>query len=878
VRLKPLAGSVLILSALLATAYSREISVATRSAHGLYPFERREPVKPRLVLALTGGGARGFAHIGVLEALDEAGIRPDGIAGVSLGALVGGLYAGGVTPKEMSERFSAIDLEGILLDRPERRSLLLARKHEHSRHLLELRFDRSLVPLLPGAITPGQKVYRRLLELTLILPYRNADPWSEMKVPLRILATDFITGRPVELRRGDPTVAIRASMSIPLLFDPLDMDTLKLVDGGISANIPVDLAMRMGADVVMVVDVTSPLEELVPPVKPWQVVNQVTTILQDEDNRQALERADIIVRPDLRDFTNIGAADPDTIIRIGYDAMVRALPELQRLLRFAPSDDDGDTIRIMRIAPPLEEFNLPPVPEEWESRGWVTLGDVRGYLRRLYSCGTVRDTRAEYDSTARILTFAVHPTPRLCGMKFHGNHLLPDALLGEPFSGQLDRPVDYDSCRNALERSLRLYRAAGYPTAEFEKVIYDSLTGTLELYIEEGRLEGIRFKGLQRVPSELLHQEVPLRFGRPITNDGILNGMRNLYATGLFRTVYPVLERPPGGDGGWNLVFYVQEHPSPPLRLGFSYQHERRTRGFAELTLMNPLNYAARMILFTSVGERDLDHHISFRADKVGGWPIVQNFTFGYAKSKRDLYDLQHHNITEYSQSRLGGKLEIGGQVPSWGLLAVTGRVEKHIDVYSGKKEEYRLAALGARLAIDTQDRYPYPRRGVRGDVSVEFAGYITGSERSFNRLWGSFESYMTVQRRSTFLFRFTGRTADRTTPFDEQYRLGGIYSFPGLHLDERVGIIQFAGGTGMRYDLLSRLLSDVYIGARLDFGGSWNDPAAKFRRSDWMTSTSLYVALDTFLGPLHLQWSHLFPASGMKPNDVIYLQAGNLF
>ena len=857
---------------------AEEIRVPTQPAHGLYPFARQEPVTPRLVLALSGGGARGLAHIGVLSALEDAGIKPDGIAGVSTGALIGALYAGGLSPSELTELFSRMNWSGLMFDQPERRSLLLARKQEHSRHLLELRFDRSLMPILPGAISPGQKIYNQLLDITYSMPYRNVDSWNEMRTPVCILTTDLNTGKGKEFYSGDPAPAIRASLSFPLLLDPLSFDSTQLVDGGVISNIPVSLARKFGGEIVLAVDATSSLGRISPPVQPWQVVNQVTTILQRDNDVESIKQADFVVKPELEDVALMTLTSPDQIIQAGRKAMEKKLPDLMEALQLEPQPDDEKSISIRQLVVPREFTEVPSPPSQWTSDGCASMGQIRRYLQDIYRVGCVSEALADYDSSAQRLAVIIRYNPLLERVIIHGNSRISTDVLSSPFQRQLYKPVNFDSSRIALESILRSYRSDGNPTASLEKVIYDSVSRTLDIYIDEGKLDRIIFKGLKRVPSAWLAHEVPLTVGQPITSEGILTGVKNLYATGHFRTVYPVLKRsdPPGR--GWILIFNMLEHPSPPLRLGLSYQHERLTRTFAELTLTNPLNYAARVVLFSSIGEKDVIHRISFLVDKVRGWPVIYNLNLGYESVERGLYGNDHRKLGEYDEIRWGSCLEIGGQASSWGLLTVRGRFEQHENNYPARDEKYRMSALGGRIALDTQDRFPYPHNGIRGDIAVEVSNDIIGSEREFNRIWGSLEGYLTPWRRHTFGARFLARTADRTTPDDESFKLGGMYSFPGLHFEEEIGQLQIAGGAEIRYDLLSRLLSDAYIGTRFDVGGSWKDPEAQIIKRDWMTSVSVYIALDTFLGPIQIQWSHLFPSSSLSQNDIFYFQAGNFF
>jgi len=458
-----------------------------------------------------------------------------------------------------------------------------------------------------------------------------------------------------------------------------------------------------------------------------------------------------------------------------------------------------------------------------------------------------------------------------------GNFIFPDSVLSVSFKDFTGKRLDFDLINYASEQILRLYRKHGYAAAGFEQLTFDTSKGVMTIIIDEGRLKCIDFKGLTKVPLRALAREIPLRSGDIITRKAILKGVANLYATGLFRSVFPTLQPDPT-DSGWHIVFHVQEHPSPPVRLGLSYLSQHRTRGFAELTLSSPFSYAERMVLFTSVGEMDYKHHISFLIDKVYGFPFTFNLSLNYRNRKRYEFDKNHYRLGKYSETRWGGMLETGGQAMSWGLLAFTARWEEHRNEYLNSENRYQMTALGVKLALDNLDRYPYPNQGLKLDALLESSGDYLASDVNFTRFGGSLESYITFKRRYTIGLRLLGRTADRTTPRDENFRLGGIHEFPGLNLDEEVGIIQIAGGLDLRFDLLSRLFADTYIGARFDVGGSWDDPAARIERESLMPSFVFYIAFDTFLGPLHLQWGRLMDNGDICAQNIIFIQAGNVF
>ena len=259
------------------------------------------PVRPRICLVLSGGGARGLAHIGVLKVLERLKVPIDCIAGTSMGAIVGGLYARGMTAEQIESTVRTVDWQEAFRDRPPRRDLAFRRKQDDRNFLVRLpiglkhgRF------LLPKGLIQGQKLEQTLRRLT--LPYREVANFDRLPTPFRAVATDLETGQPVIIGQGDLAEAMRASMSAPGVFAPVEDHGRLLVDGGLTENLPIDVARAMGADVLIVVDVSFPLQSRRHLDSALAISNQMLAILvrRDVERQKATLRAsDILIEPDL---------------------------------------------------------------------------------------------------------------------------------------------------------------------------------------------------------------------------------------------------------------------------------------------------------------------------------------------------------------------------------------------------------------------------------------------------------------------------------------------------------------------------------------------------------------------------------------------------
>jgi len=264
-----------------------------------FAFAEPPPEQPRIGLVLGGGGARGAAHIGVLKVLEDLHVPVHCIAGTSMGAIVGGLYASGMSPAEIEEVVRTADWADLLKDRPDRRLIPFRNKVDDLTYLsrFEIGFNRGS-PQLPRGFVAGQKFGFLLQKLA--LPAVGAETFDELQIPFRAIATDIASGERVVIDRGDLAQAIRASMSVPGVFTPVKLDGRLLVDGGLVANLPVDVVRAMGADVVIAIDVGSSQ-----PVDPEslasaaQVFDRMVGVMIQANVEHQAPDADIFIQPDL---------------------------------------------------------------------------------------------------------------------------------------------------------------------------------------------------------------------------------------------------------------------------------------------------------------------------------------------------------------------------------------------------------------------------------------------------------------------------------------------------------------------------------------------------------------------------------------------------
>jgi len=287
-----------------------------------------DATRPRIGLALSGGGAKGFAHVGVLKVLEEMHVPIDYVAGTSMGAVVGSLYASGMSPDEIEREFLAINWDDALTDATSYRQLSHRRKEDRSNYpsTTEFGFKDKRIRTSIG-IRTGQKL--TFLLARYLLPQLDERDFSKFPIPFTAVAADLATGEPVILPGGNIAEAVRASMSIPAVFTPVEIDGRLLVDGGIAANVPVDVVRAMGADIVIAVDIAQPLYEKEELKSTLTIVDQLSTMLTRKNMAPQLERADIVISPDVRGISTFAFGDVASIIPLGVVATTEKRGDLE---------------------------------------------------------------------------------------------------------------------------------------------------------------------------------------------------------------------------------------------------------------------------------------------------------------------------------------------------------------------------------------------------------------------------------------------------------------------------------------------------------------------------------------------------------------------
>jgi len=285
--------------------------------------------RPRVGLVLSGGGARGFAHIGVIKVLEEEGIDVDVIGGTSMGSIIGGLYAMGYSIDSIEKIAITQDWDHVLNDVIDRRNLGFYEKSGKETHIISLAIKNKKVNIPPGLVY-GQNVTNLLSYLS--TPAYQAKDFKDLNKPFVCIATDLLSGKAIVMDTGNLAIAIRASMSVPSAFVPVTYGPYYLVDGGLINNLPAKEVKALGADVLIGVDIQTPLYEQEEIKNLVQVLSQ-SIFLNAEDNFNSnLKELDLLIKPDIDPFTAMDFNRADSLILRGEKKAREMIPQIRAFM------------------------------------------------------------------------------------------------------------------------------------------------------------------------------------------------------------------------------------------------------------------------------------------------------------------------------------------------------------------------------------------------------------------------------------------------------------------------------------------------------------------------------------------------------------------
>jgi NTE family protein len=821
--------------------------------------------KPIISLALSGGGARGFAQIGVLKAFEELGISFDVIVGTSIGSVIGGLYASGYSAKDLDSIIKNTDWENLLsLDRAtNRRELFIDQKITEDKAIFSLRL-RGLKPIIPNSIYNGEKLANYLNLLSIQSPIHTYDGFSKLKYNFVVVCTDLVTGNPVIFNKGSLSQAMRASSSVSFLLPPVKMDSLILVDGGLIANIPTKIASSM-SDYTIAINTTSGLRSTEELQYPWMIADQIVSIPMKLLNQEQLKIANFVISPKLKktanDFNNL-----DSLVEEGYRFTIPLIENLKEKIdslyykKFKEKEFFIKNITSSTDIPDDEQKIL----QKYQLKDSVSSFEILADLNKLFNSGNYRDIKAEIIENKKYSTikFIKEYNPQVLRIDYDGINFINHTKVDSIFRSLLNRPYNTRKFSETIIDILKFYRMEGYSLAELDSTSFNENKGEIFLKFNEGIISDIKIEGNINTSPSIITREFPLRIGNYFYYNDVERGLTNLRSTNLFEDIDLTVKKINGNN---IVILRVVEKISSLIRFGFRTDNERKAQISIDLRDENLFGSGTEIGFLFYGGTRNLAYILEHKSNRIFNTYLTYKINAYYMSD--DYYAYKDDQFTEsknfsssitgeYRQINYGGSLSLGSQVERFGNLIITGKYQfeeiKNIQINTIDQTELarkKIVSIKISSTIDTQDKYPYPEKGIYFFGSYETAQTIFGGEIGFLNIGFDYKNYFSLSGGHTFSPRLMMGFADKTLPFNEQYSLGGQYSFFGMRENEFRGRQIFLASLEYRYKFPFIIFFNTYVKLRYDLGSVWayqDDIRFKDLRHGIGTS----ISFDTPIGP----------------------------
>jgi NTE family protein len=832
--------------------------------------------RPKIGLALSGGGARGLSQIGVLKVFERENIPIDYIAGTSMGGIIGGLYAAGYSAGELENIVQKIDWTDLLSDTPQRLSLFLSQREESEGSLFQFRLD-GWRPYIPTALTSGQKLSNLFTNLTMRASFSSKwfthplSNFSDLKIPFKAVTTDLVTGERVVLDSGDLAEALRATMAVPLAFSPVEMGERLLVDGGLVDPVPVEVAKQMGADVVIAVNTVSSLLPAGKIKNPIDIANQTTSIMSLQKKEEELKKADFVINPELSEFTAMDFGDVTKLINLGEKTADSLIGEIKKVI-----ENKKREFRVLREAsnPDTQEFKICGVEFlgnqkmkndflrgviETRIESTVTKDQVKSDLEKIYATGYFSDvfaTLSKINEDEYSLCYHTIENPPVKKIIFLNNSIYPDSFLLRQINFLPTEIINSQVLQKELDSVITVYHQNGYSLAHFESIRYDSVSQNLEVSLNEGIITGVELSGNKRTRNWVVLRNFTLKPGTPFNSRLATQGISNIYSTGLFENV---ILNTSSASKGLVLQLKVKEKKFTLVRVGAHFKDEYQTEGFLQFVDANFLGVGNEIYAHFQYGNRKQIYKLAFKADRIFKTYLTYKLDIFYQREKVNLYD-QHQKVGYFKERRTGTTFSLGQHISRLGRASIETRWEKiQVDVWPSGQTDNRVSktqstinirSLILRSLVDTFDKYPFPNEGKYHHLYFEFAGDILGGNVVYRKAFTSLESYFPLHRRVNFHPKIAIGISDGTVPISEKFTIGGPDDLYGLFAQELRGDKMFLGNLGLRFRFFNRL----YWTLRYDMGNVWSKvESIKLKNLEHAFGSSL--ALDTPIGPMEFAY-----------------------
>ncbi len=854
--------------------------VAEKLPFGLINYTHN--AEPKTALVLSGGGARGLAHIGVLRALEEKKIPIKYIVGTSMGSIVGGLYAAGYSIEELDSIAVNTNWEDFYsAGEADRREQFYDQKITNDKALFAIRLD-GLNPILPTSVTSGQKVSNLLTLLSFNAPIQTDNSFNDLLYDFYAVCTDLITGNKVVLNEGSLGLAMRASSSVMFLLSPVEMDSLQLVDGGLVANIPVGVAKEINSDFIIASDATSPLYNEEDLAAPWKVADQLISIPMMQLNKMQLSSADVVINPVPKEMVNSDFKNVDTLLITGYDSTLDIIINLEEKYKeryysnIDIDDKEYSDVEFISDSDIIKNHFL-----HLQSQKSVSNKDLIYTLGMLNKEGVYHDLSVEIveDRGTKIKINAVQNSI-VKNIKVEGCTFLSDSVLSALIIPLIEKPYNSKRTLDLGMQIINKYRVAGLTLANINSIDFDESNGNIEIKVREKVLSEIKVTGNEKTNDPVIVREFPIDENDYLTIDNLKKGLANLRATDLFESVDIHVD-----DNADKSILNVnvKEKVSSLMRFGLRIDNVDFTQVSLDLRDENIFGTGTEFGTILFYGDRKKSFTLEHRANRIFDTYLTYKIKTYFNLDDVNVYEdvtplranrIRRDKISEYRQLYLGASFGIGSQFQKFGNIFIEGKYEKNeiknkFDFPEEKTSKMDIASVKFSLSIDSQNKYPYPTFGSRLNSYYETGLSVLDAKTGFTKFYFDYKGYFSIGESHTLAPKFVIGFADETLPLSQQFSLGGQRNFFGLREDEYRGRQVLTTSLEYQFVIPVQLFFDAFFRVRYDLGSIWSQQE-QIRFKDLRHGIGATLSLDTPIGPADFSIGRSFLIERNLPDNVI--------
>lgn len=818
----------------------------------------------KIGLVLSGGGARGISQIGILEILEKNNIEPELIVGTSIGSLVGGLKSSGYNSKEIADLFKKTNWTNVLklTNTASRENLYFEQKKIQDKSLISLSLD-GFKPILPSSLSNGQSILDIINIEILNSRYNTKNNFSDLKYPFISVATNIDNGNSEVLTEGNLSEAIKASITFPLLYSPTFFNGKNLVDGGLTANIPVQQALDYGMDFTIVVNSTSPLKTSKELINPLNTADQILSITMDKLNDLQISKAGFVFTPDIGNYSSTDYSKIDYLMNKGREEAEIKIPEL--LLKLDSLEYYSSVyFNNFVINPQINLKGISDIDYEIYSlinkKDIVRYSDVEKVLKYLYKTGNYANVYAEISNvnSQAIINITGIPNPELNSVIIYNNPGINDSLIINFENKYVNKSLNSVDNLKLFDDLLGDIRSKGLSYIEITKFIYDYNSRNILIYFSNGKVNEIEINGNYRTNNSFIERELKVSENKIITKADIEQSIKNLSSTNLFSQVslYFIED-----NEKRKLTLNLIEKNTRNIRLAIRSDNERNFQGLIDIRDENFLGSGNEIGISGSGSLRNREFKAEFRSNRFFDTYLTYNLTGLYSFNDVNTYkEVINESRGEFVRERTGTYRDIkkglrfllGSQLEKLGILYSQLIYEFYnLNTISGEEilsDNLRIIKLKFGTLIDSQDKIPFPNEGSLLNLYYETSQDNLGSNVSYSKIFINYEQYIPVGNSFTLKPRFIFGFADRTTPFQEQFSLGGETSFFGMVEDQLRGRQKLETSLELRYMLPIKIFFDTFLKFRYDLGRVWEN-AEDIRFKDLRHGIGISISFDSPIG-----------------------------